>query len=139
MVLIGPLFIPTCAYNQPKNEVKMADLAKQVGARIKRVRREAKLTQAELAEKIGVGTTFISRIERGATQPPLKTLAALAGALNVSAVDLFDFKGPVVFREGKQGARQRKECLESVQTMLKDMDLRELLILQEITRALIGK
>lgn len=39
------------------------------------------LTQAELAERGGIDQADISRIERGATDPPVLTLQRLAGAL----------------------------------------------------------
>ncbi len=117
----------------------MADLAKQVGARIKMIRKSAKVTQEELAERIGITREYVSRIEVGLQQPMLSTLTDLAHALNVSATDFFDFKGPIVFSEGKLRAKQRKECLESIYAMLKEMDLRELRIAEDIIRALTGK
>ncbi|MBI3973315.1 MAG: helix-turn-helix transcriptional regulator [Chloroflexi bacterium] len=44
-------------------------------------RREAGLTQAQLAKLTGVGQADISRIERGRANPTVSTLAAVAHAL----------------------------------------------------------
>ena len=41
-------------------EVKMP-----IGEKIKELRKEAKLTQVELAERVGVGLRFIRELERG--------------------------------------------------------------------------
>ena len=65
----------------------MADtvLMETIGKNIKRYREKAHLTQAELAELVGVENAFISRVERGQKLMKLKTLLALAEALHVSA------------------------------------------------------
>jgi len=36
-----------------------------IGTKIKELRKEAKLTQVELAERVGVGLRFIRELERG--------------------------------------------------------------------------
>ena len=56
----------------------------QVGKNISKYRREAGLTQAELASKINVGVPFISRVERGEKSMKLYTFYKLAKALGVS-------------------------------------------------------
>lgn len=55
------------------------------GAHIKEARTTAKLTQEQLAEITGVGTTYISDIERGAKFPSLSLFIKLVNALNVSS------------------------------------------------------
>ena len=44
-------------------------------------RKEAGLTQAELAKRLGVDKGYISRIERGLTEPMVSTFYKLAAAL----------------------------------------------------------
>lgn len=56
---------------------------KALGARVKAVRSRAGLTQAGLAEAAGVSDETVSRIERGAYEPAVSTLVALADALRV--------------------------------------------------------
>jgi len=51
------------------------------GALLKRSRRAARLTQAQLAERAGFSVVYISMLERGARQPQRTTVALLAEAL----------------------------------------------------------
>lgn len=47
-------------------------------------RKSAKLTQAELAKRIGADKGYISRIERGLTVPTVSTLYRLAAAMGMT-------------------------------------------------------
>ncbi len=47
-------------------------------------RKNARLTQAELAARIGADKGYISRIERGITVPTVATLYRLAAAMGLS-------------------------------------------------------
>lgn len=64
----------------------MVDLsfAKTIGANITKYREAAGLTQAQLAEQVGVSTAFISRVERGQKMMKIERLCATAQALQVS-------------------------------------------------------
>jgi transcriptional regulator with XRE-family HTH domain len=55
------------------------------GALLKRSRRAARLTQAQLAERAGFSVVYISKLERGARQPQRTTVALLAEALDFSS------------------------------------------------------
>ena len=55
-----------------------------VGARLRRLRTERSLTIAQLAEQAGVSSGMISQIERGTTNPSIKTLQRLRAALGVN-------------------------------------------------------
>ncbi len=44
-------------------------------------RKEAKVTQSELAERVGVDKAYISRVERGITIPSITTFSKIAAAL----------------------------------------------------------
>lgn len=59
-------------------------LAGIIGENVGKYRSEAGLTQAQLAERVGVGTAFISRVERGQKMMKICTLYAMADALHVS-------------------------------------------------------
>lgn len=61
---------------------------KDIGARIRTVRLEQKMTQEQLAEAVGVGTTHISHIETGNGIPSLQTLIDIINTLNCSADEL---------------------------------------------------
>jgi transcriptional regulator with XRE-family HTH domain len=58
---------------------------------IRAARRRAGLSQAELAELLGVRQSSVSQWERGSTKPSTVHLLALASALHCS---LLDFSGP---------------------------------------------
>lgn len=62
---------------------------KQIGARIRAVRTEKKITQEQLAEAVGVGTSHISHIETGSGKASLETLIQIINALDCSADELF--------------------------------------------------
>jgi len=58
------------------------------GPVLKRFRTERKLTQGELAEKVGVVTSYISMMESGQKFPNLEMLFALSIALGKTASSL---------------------------------------------------
>ncbi len=57
--------------------------AKSFAMRLKRLRADRKMSQADLAAKVGVSREYIARLELGQHDPPLSTLEALAKALKV--------------------------------------------------------
>lgn len=63
-----------------------------LGLRISFYRKKAGLTQEDLAEKIGVSTSYIGMIEAPniSKSASLKTIYAIATALNVPPVKLFE-------------------------------------------------
>jgi DNA-binding XRE family transcriptional regulator len=54
------------------------------GQIIEFARKEAKMTQTELAEKIGTTKSYISRIETGRTEPKVSTFYRMVSALGKS-------------------------------------------------------
>lgn len=56
--------------------------------KIREIRRQKGVTQADLAKAIGVSPTIISRYEGGGVQPPLEKLQKIATILDVSISDL---------------------------------------------------
>lgn len=59
-------------------------MEKVIGENISKYRERAGLTQAQLAERVGVGIPFISKVERGGSAMKLHTLYKFAEALDVS-------------------------------------------------------
>ena len=64
------------------------DMRKLVGANAARLRKEAGLTQEQLAERSGFSQQYISKLEQGRRNPTVVTLHELASALGVSHVEL---------------------------------------------------
>ena len=60
------------------------------GAVVKQLREGRNLTQAELAEKIGVSGKTVSKWETGKGLPDISLLQPLAGALGVSVIELMN-------------------------------------------------
>lgn len=60
------------------------------GKNLLELRREAGLSQSELAERAGMRTTDISTLERGIREPRLETLVRLAGGLGQPIDRLFE-------------------------------------------------
>lgn len=117
----------------------MTELAKEMGKRIKDIRKAAELTQERLAEKAGLSVEYISRIERGLAQPSFSTIDLLAEALNVTAKDFWDFNAPVAFKDKKTEARQKKDYLDAISSELKGMEVRELTVVYNVIKGLSGK
>ena len=63
---------------------KLEDIdLKNLGSLVRSKRKERKLTQADVAEMIGVSTQHYSRIERGEYIPSLQTFLKLANVLDL--------------------------------------------------------
>lgn len=67
----------------------MTDYVK-IGRTVKRYRHWNELTQAQLAELIGVSTSFVGHIERGSRKLSVDTLCAICRALGVSSDKILD-------------------------------------------------
>lgn len=58
------------------------DYAK-IASRVKAARKSANLTQAELAESIGISTNAVAKLENSLMTASLQTLTGIANALNI--------------------------------------------------------
>ncbi|MEJ3405492.1 helix-turn-helix transcriptional regulator [Rathayibacter sp. YIM 133350] len=59
-----------------------------LGDRLRRLRAERRGTLTETAERAGISPQYLSEIERGRKEPSSEMIAAVAGALDSSLVDL---------------------------------------------------
>ncbi|MGB6658920.1 MAG: helix-turn-helix transcriptional regulator [Xanthobacteraceae bacterium] len=69
------------------------DVRRLVGANVRRLRLAARLSQAELSERMGVDRAYVSGLESGERNPTIITLWNLAKALGVKTATLFDESG----------------------------------------------
>jgi len=61
-----------------------------LGAAIRKIREEKdQYSQSKLAVEIGMSVNQVARIERGETNPTVKTLSLIAKALKVNIKDFF--------------------------------------------------
>lgn len=87
----------------PQRAAVVKDLRRQAGRWLKAAREQAGLTQADVAERIGVKYyTFVSQVEGGFGRVPSEMYEAWAGALGVCTQEfartLLRFYDPDVYR-----------------------------------------
>lgn len=63
-----------------------------LGKRIRALRKQQNISQAQLAFEAGVPRVQIGRIERGVFNPTISSINAIANALEVGVKELFDFE-----------------------------------------------
>lgn len=66
-------------------------ILKNFGEQVRIKRKEAELSQEELADKIGVHRTYMSFIERGIRNPSLLMTFKISRALKLKLPELFEF------------------------------------------------
>ena len=64
---------------------------KTISSNIRNRRIELRMTQKELADKCGLSTNYISRIERAEVSPTINTLEKLVKALKSKSSDILTF------------------------------------------------
>jgi transcriptional regulator with XRE-family HTH domain len=65
------------------------DIRQVVGKNVRRYRKQAELSQEELAARIGVEQGYVSRLEAGKRNPTIVTIWHAAEALGVGPAALF--------------------------------------------------
>ena len=63
-------------------------VAERIGPRVRARRLELGMSMRELARRLGVSPSFVSRLETGRCPPSVGTLRALTSELGISASDL---------------------------------------------------
>lgn len=104
--------MPQLVTSQPETA---AGASLQVAAQVRAIRRARHLSQRQLAGRMQVPRTYISKIENGKAIPTLGSLERLAGALEVDVCQLV------------RDARSRRE--EAVSAILADPFLAEVALL----------
>lgn len=80
------------------------ELLFRVGSRIRGLRRERGWSRKELALRAELSERFLALVERGQGNPSLKSVAAIAGALDTAPVALLESRSEVVALLGLRGA-----------------------------------
>ena len=105
----------------------MKDVKRLFGMRMKELRKNRWLSQEELAEKAGISSKYLSRVEMGQHLPSIDVLARLADILHVEIKDLFDFGHEVGL----------KELRETMNKFTKELDEEKLRMAVKLLRALV--
>lgn len=69
----------------------MSSLKKQLGARIRELRKARGITQEALAEMLGIGTANISYIENGKFAPSFENFEKMINVFDVEPYELYKF------------------------------------------------
>lgn len=78
-----------------------------IGSRLKSLRTAQGMTLRALAEQTGLSVTMLSQIERGVTEPSLRSLRTLAGVFGQSVGGLFYEENTASVHISRPGARSR--------------------------------
>ena len=105
----------------------MSDRKILLGARVKELRKKAGLSQDQLAEKVGVESKYLSRIEVGKRSPSFDTLEHIADALEVEMMVLFDF----------QHLRQGATTPRGLESLIQGASPEELRLINKIVTAIL--
>jgi len=122
----------------------------EIGARIKKYRESAGLSQKELAAQIGVGNSRVSNWELGINRPDVDLLMAICEALAVSPQDLLGIsqKKDSPAQPSAGDAEKIYERLQSDLTHIgliapggdiSDADMRVLVAAMEIINTILGR
>lgn len=100
----------------------------KIGNRIRLARKRLQMTQEQLAEKMNISISAISRLENGNTMLSLENLIKLANALDIGIqdllCDLFVYKyesesvsNEIEFQISKMSFSEKKHLLKYIQLM----------------------
>jgi transcriptional regulator with XRE-family HTH domain len=64
------------------------DICEQFGENLRKNRRKQKLTQEELAHRVGMDVSYLSELENGRKEPCLRKIKEIAQALSVPLTEL---------------------------------------------------
>jgi transcriptional regulator with XRE-family HTH domain len=87
------------------------------GQLLRATRKGRRVRIAQLADKVGIGSKHLGRVERGEKVPSFELIVALANALNVSPSEFFEFD---------TAAASQKLLNERVGHLLENRDINEL-------------
>lgn len=109
-------------------QMSLMTIAKQIGSRVRELRRARKMTQAQLAESSARTVDGISQIERGVNLPTVETLLAIGSALGVSLSELVDVN------DNRVDQSQRGALVSEAISLLNVMNELELAMSVELLR-----
>jgi transcriptional regulator with XRE-family HTH domain len=105
------------------------DTKARLGLRLKAIRKATKLTQDELAARIGRSVDAVSNIERGKSLPSFSTIDQLSRALDIPLKNLFDF-------DETSMSRRKAQLIEELQSLARDLPETDLEIAIDQVKAL---
>ena len=107
-------------------------LAAVIGAAARAARMKTGLTQAEVAELLGIATEVYGRLERGAMLPSVETLMRISASLGVPPNQLLGLGGPEERGVERSEARRDSPELRRLLRRVEGLDRRKLRLLSLI-------
>ena len=104
------------------------DQLKQFGKRLRTVRKAAKITQEEAAERAELNPKYLGQIERGEKRPSFDAIMALAKALRVE---------PEVLFRMDSGEADVKALRKIIETLLRQCGQQDLRRVYKVIKALV--
>jgi len=111
----------------------LPQLARQLGGRIRTLRKNMGLKQAQFARLVGMSRDGIGLIERGEKVPRLESICKIADKLNIPLSKMFDF--------GKATAQEKKpqDPASSLNLFFKTKSPAEKKLVQDLTKGIFNK
>lgn len=109
-----------------------------LGAAVRSARQRLELTQADVAERVGLATEVYGRLERGHMLPSVRTLLKICTVLHLSAdvtLGLVNPDRPVPVTDTPREPKESREVRRLVRS-LRDMDPAKLRLVGQVANAL---
>ncbi|MFJ2680794.1 helix-turn-helix domain-containing protein [Pseudomonas sivasensis] len=110
------------------SKTESKQLAELVGQAIARQRARCKLSQEQVAEKLGIGSEAVSRIERGIVMPNIERLVALATVFGCETADLLT-----------EGSTRQEDQARRLQGLLSVLDSDDRTLVLEFVESLVAR
>lgn len=104
---------------------------KQVGARVRVLRKERGLSQESLGEKGGFHFSYIGQVERGEKNVSLMNLAKIAEALEVNLIQLF------AYTEEEMELTSLDRAVQEIVDMLREANDEKLMLAKNVLREIL--
>lgn len=91
---------------------------KEVSKLIKKYRKEANYSQAELAEIAGLSKSLISKIEAGYKKPTINAFIKICSALNIPYSEAADVSSKLLLGEYSEENEKREFVIDTINTSL---------------------
>lgn len=103
---------------------------KKIGSFLRELRKEQRITQEDLAEKLNVSSRTISRWETGSNMPDISLLIEIA--------DFFDVSIPEIINGERKSEKMDEEVKEVAEKLSDYADAEKVNIIKEIRKLSIG-
>ena len=107
----------------------MNEIISEIGKKIKTLRKQKGLTQAELAEKINVDSKYVSRLETGNSVASITTMIKISKVLNIQLSDIFTV----------ESEQEKNKIIELINLKLSKINIKELNAILDIISGLSEK